>query len=220
MNTYVIPDLHGRYDMLMRAIAAIKRHANGKYNLVVLGDMVDRGPHSRQIIEYLMKYPEIVVLKGNHEQMMLDAYRDRVNIPQWTMNGGTTTLLSYGQNYGDRADPQTYIPWEHYMWLTARPMLHKDNYRLYVHAMVDETLPLDEQKEATLLWGLYPNGYKNGHSGFHVVHGHHIHENGPLVYEGRTALDVGYRNKLAIAVFDDETPGKPVDIIMVYDDRN
>ncbi|MGZ3328449.1 MAG: metallophosphoesterase [Xanthobacteraceae bacterium] len=73
--TYVIADLHGRFDLLQAALATIAQHASGRaFKIVTLGDYVDRGPQSRQVIGRLMAAQaagaNLICVKGNHEYMM------------------------------------------------------------------------------------------------------------------------------------------------------
>ena len=91
-RTYAIPDLHGRLDLLDRAIDAVVRHAEGlSSTIITLGDYVDRGPQSRQVIERLMNWrPEeskVVNLKGNHEAMMCAVCENRAELDWWVKNG-------------------------------------------------------------------------------------------------------------------------------------
>ena len=72
--TYVIPDIHGRDDLLGRAIVDITAHRDGDDGVIVMiGDYVDKGPHSRQVVERLVGHCrlELVALKGNHDAMMV-----------------------------------------------------------------------------------------------------------------------------------------------------
>jgi hypothetical protein len=95
--------------------------------------------------------------------------------------------------------------------------MHKDAYRLYVHAGVDPDVPLDQQGERTLLWKRYPKEYRVGFGDLHVVHGHDSFVEGPKLHEGRTNLDTrAWRTgRLVIGVFDDERPGGTIDLIPV-----
>jgi serine/threonine protein phosphatase 1 len=95
--------------------------------------------------------------------------------------------------------------------------MHTDRHRIYVHAGLDSNVPLDRQSERTLLWKRYPEGDGSGYAGRHVVHGHDSIVDGPQLYEGRSNLDTrGWRTgRLVIAVFDDDTPGGPIDLITV-----
>jgi len=92
-----------------------------------------------------------------------------------------------------------------------------DKHRVYVHAGVDPTIPMHEQREAILLWHRCGKYDDIPHHGGYVVHGHTPFEDGPIILENRCNLDTGavWTGVLAIAVFDDETPGKPERIITV-----
>jgi serine/threonine protein phosphatase 1 len=216
--TFAIADLHGRFDLLVKAYEAIKKHGGG--TIVHLGDYVDRGPQSRNILDFLMHEDTIpknfkrVVLKGNHEDMMVQTIREPLHPQWWIGNGGGATLISYGHAREGLYDP-TCVPASHIKWLNRLPMIAKDKHRIYVHAGVDPTIPLDEQTEQTLLWKLYPDEFPGGHGDFHVVHGHHQFEDGPKCYAGRTDLDTlaWLTGRLVVGVFDDDKAGGPVDLL-------
>jgi serine/threonine protein phosphatase 1 len=213
--TYVIPDIHGRYDLLSRALADIAAHSAGDAGVIVaIGDYVDKGPESRQVIERLLSGVaggrRFVALKGNHDAMMAQALREPARMAAWLAKGGDAALKSYG------GDPAA-VPQTHIAWLDQLRLTHIDAHRLYVHAGVDPELPLDRQSEATLLWKRYPKGYPGGFGERHVVHGHDNDPDGPLLYQGRTNLDtLAWRTgRLTVGVFDDDRAGGPVDFIVV-----
>jgi serine/threonine protein phosphatase 1 len=213
--TYVIPDIHGRYDLLCDGLAEIAARAAGKTSVIVaIGDYVDKGPDSRAVIDRLLSGVgegfSLVALKGNHDAMMVDALRDPAKMAAWIAKGGDAALASYG------GDP-TAVPQTHIDWLDGLRLMHIDAHRLYVHAGVDPELPLDRQSEETLLWKRYPTGYAGGFGNLHVVHGHDNDPEGPLLYEGRTNLDtLAWRTgRLTIGIFDDDRPGGPVDFIVI-----
>ena len=213
--TYVIPDIHGRDDLLGEAIAAITARSGGEAGAIVtLGDYVDKGPDSKQVIDRLLRGIaagwSLIALKGNHDAMMVDALRDPAKMAAWIAKGGDAALASYG------GDPSA-VPQAHIDWLDGLRLMHIDAHRLYVHAGVDPEIPLDRQSEETLLWKRYPTGYAAGFANLHVVHGHDNDPEGPLLYEGRTNLDtLAWRTgRLTIGVFEDDRPGGPVDFIVV-----
>jgi serine/threonine protein phosphatase 1 len=213
--TYVIPDLHGRYDLLCAGLVDILQRSGGMAGTIVtIGDYVDKGPESRQVIETLLPGVaegwSLVALKGNHDAMMANALRDLSKMALWIEKGGDAALASYGGN-------PAAIPRSHLAWLDGLRLIHIDNHRIYVHAGVDPEVPLDQQNETTLLWKRYPKGFPDGFGRLHVVHGHDNSPDGPLLYEGRTNLDtLAWRTgRLVIGVFDDDTPGGPVDFIVV-----
>jgi serine/threonine protein phosphatase 1 len=213
--TYVIPDIHGRYDLLSEALADIAAYSGGEAGVIItVGDYVDKGPQSKQVIDRMLAGVadgwRSVALKGNHDAMMLEALRDPSKMASWIDKGGDTALASYG------GDPPA-VPQTHIAWLDGLRLMHVDNHRVYVHAGVDPEIPLDQQSEATLLWKRYPKGFSAGFGELHVVHGHDNFPEGPLLYEGRTNLDtLAWRTgRLVIGVFDDDRPGGPVDFIVV-----
>lgn len=213
--TYVIPDLHGRCDLLDDGLAAIAAHEAGKAGVIVtIGDYVDKGPHSKEVIDRLLSGAadgwRLIALKGNHDAMMVRALRDPFKMASWLEKGGGAALASYG------GDPAA-VPQAHIAWLDGLPLMHLDSHRLYVHAGVDAGLPLGRQNEATLLCKRYPKGFPGGYGELHVVHGHDNFPAGPLLYEGRTNLDTRawQTGRLVIGVFDDGRPGGPIDLIAV-----
>jgi serine/threonine protein phosphatase 1 len=214
-KTYVIPDIHGRHDLLCGGLAEITARSRGNGGVIItIGDYVDKGPQSKQVVDLLRSGVgedfHLVALKGNHDALMIDALRDSLKMPTWLAKGGDSALASYG---GDAAD----VPQSHIDWLDRLKLMHLDAHRLYVHAGVDPDLPLDRQDEHTLLWKRYAKGFPLGFGKYHVVHGHDNCPGGPLLYEGRTNLDtLAWRTgQLTIGVFDDDRPGGPVDLIVI-----
>lgn len=223
-KTYAIADLHGRYDLLCDALASIEKHVGDMpHTIVTMGDYIDRGPKSAEIIQCLMNLQaggkNIVCLKGNHEDIMLTCLRAPGLISRWWIpNGGGRTLLSYGAKEGISVfDAMASVPKEHIDWITNLPRLHIDKHRVFVHAGVQDGIPLDEQDDEKMAWMLYPEGAEDGHGERHVVHGHHQFEDGPKCYKGRTDLDTfaWYTGRLVVGVFDDDVAGGPVDFIEV-----
>jgi serine/threonine protein phosphatase 1 len=213
--TYVIPDLHGRFDLLREMLTRIEAHAAGNAGtIVVLGDYVNKGPDSRLVVERMRAglfdgWP-FFPLKGNHDAMMVEALRDASKMLGWIEKGGDATIKSYD------GDPSA-IPQADVAWLDGLPLMHTDTHRIYVHAGLDPALPPEAQDEHTLLWRRYPKGDSAGFGGRHVVHGHNSNADGPELLEGRTNLDtLAWRTgRLVTGVFDDNKPGGPVDFVVV-----
>jgi serine/threonine protein phosphatase 1 len=127
-KTYAIADLHGRFDLLEMALACLAERAEPPATLVMLGDYVDRGPDSREIIERLMAGLgrdgwRLICLKGNHEDIMWQTSRTLPDVDWWLTNGGGATLISYGQQEGDQADV-TVVPGPHLDWVEHRPLMY------------------------------------------------------------------------------------------------
>ena len=219
-KTYAIADLHGRFDLLEMALAEIADHAELPATLVTLGDYVDRGPDSRQVIEHLMgglddKGWRLICLKGNHEDIMWQTCCGIVpDCDWWLTNGGAATLISYGQEEGNEVDVMV-IPVEHLRWIERLPLMHVDKHRIFVHAGVDPNCSLDEQDPQDVIWKIYDDRDDGGHGQRHVVHGHEALAHGPILKKNRTNLDTfaWHTGRLVIGVFDDETPGGPVEIL-------
>jgi serine/threonine protein phosphatase 1 len=223
LNTYAIADLHGRYDLLLMAISAIEADAGpAGGHLICLGDFVDRGPRSADIIRLFMAGPTTVnwkwtILQGNHEEMMLRCLHNIGLMNWWIGNGGAQTLYSYGYQNGDKLLPLK-VPQEHLDWIEQLPVSFEDDQRIFVHAGLPPDIPLAEVKPAIAQWMLYQyddvevyNGaeyYQDAPhcSGKHLVHGHHQSATHPLLKPHRTNLDsfAWYTGRLAIGVFNDE----------------
>ena len=140
--TFAIGDIHGCLDKLRRLVAACEAHAAGRpARYVFLGDYIDRGPNSRGVVEFLMRRQQarpgtLVCLRGNHEQLAIDAHDDERAMPLWLQNSGATTQRNYWQTNGRISDT-------HLAWLRALPFCHDDGLRFFVHAGVDLAVPLD-----------------------------------------------------------------------------
>jgi calcineurin-like phosphoesterase family protein len=219
--TYAIPDLHGRLDLLDSAIEKIVEHSARKLATVVtLGDYVDRGPSSRQVIERLIGWQSdkltLVNLKGNHEAMMWEVCNNLAELSWWIENGGGQTLASYGQASREDLNP-CVVPQAHLQWIADLALMYVDQHRVFVHAAVDPKIPLDQQSEQTLLWKRYPEGFDLGHGHRYVVHGHHANPKAPIFTKGKTNLDAlaWKTGRLVIGVFEDDRPGGPSEFLEV-----
>lgn len=225
--TYTIADLHGRFDLLLRAFNQIAADRPTELRkIITLGDYIDRGPQSREIIEFLMRGQRdgipLICLRGNHEEIMVETIRKPLAADWWFGNGGWTTMASYGQDVKAHRKHvgRGFVPEEHLTWMHSLPLMYLDVHRIYVHAGVDPTIALNEQREDRLTWMLYPREFGGGHGARHVVHGHQQYGDGPLLHSGRTDLDTfaWATGRLVVGVFDDDKPGGPIDLIEVLGD--
>lgn len=209
--TFAIGDIHGCIDPMRRLLSRIQAYAKGG-TVVFLGDYVDRGPDSKSVVDLLMagtREPgwNWITLKGNHEDMMAGAFDGRYERSWWLGNGGVQTMVSYGG----------WIAAEPIEWMRHLPLKHEDEHRIYAHAGLDETVPLSEQTEHTLLWSRKPPHYSGSYWGKHLVHGHTPSNSNPMTIGNRTNVDSAcvFGGKLSCAVFDDATAGGPIDFIEV-----
>src|SRR5436305_8029178 len=104
----------------------------------MLGDYIDRGPHSRGVLDYLISLSHrcrLVPLLGNHEEALLDALRDKEHLRRWLTLGGADTLRSYGWVAGGPRRAQAdWFPKPHRDFLaTCRPY-HETPTHLFPHA--------------------------------------------------------------------------------------
>ncbi|HMO86280.1 MAG TPA: metallophosphoesterase, partial [Lacipirellulaceae bacterium] len=100
-RTIALGDVHGCGDALATLIDGLQLTPQDV--VVVLGDVVDRGPQSREALQMLLELGErtqLVCILGNHEQMMLEAVEGRIPVQEWLMHGGAATLDSYGKGFG------------------------------------------------------------------------------------------------------------------------
>ncbi len=139
----VIGDVHGHYDTLIALFDAVSPTSEDE--IYFLGDLIDRGPKSSQVVEFVMRN-QFHCLRGNHEEMLLDVVgAEEVSIElyqSWLYSGGHATVDSYDSK----------IPQEHIDWLKNLP-LHLDlgDYWL-VHAGVDPKIPLEQQCAEQFCW--------------------------------------------------------------------
>ncbi|MEB3295026.1 MAG: metallophosphoesterase [Synechococcales bacterium] len=140
----VIGDVHGHYDGLMRLMDAI---APGQADeIYFLGDLIDRGPRSCQVVEFVKRNDYPCVL-GNHEQMLLEAFpQGQVFGPAlqaWLQSGGRATMASYD-------DAETLL--EHIAWLQTLPIYIDLGDLWLVHAGVHPNIPLEQQGYSQFCW--------------------------------------------------------------------
>jgi len=223
-KTYIIADLHGRFDLLEKALDRIEADSPEGGTVVFTGDYIDRGPQSKQILNKLIKGPvnpnwKWVNLMGNHERFMIDAYAGHGEDFWILYNGGYATTRSYGVRNSSENAAFKYFPEEHIIWLMSLPLYYNDGKRMFVHAYVDPTIDIKFQNEDVLVWHLYEPytidvGYWDNdlNKWLYVVHGHHQFEDGPLIFENRANFDTlaWYTGRLVVGVFDDDKEGGPI----------
>jgi len=209
MLTYAIGDIHGCADELDWLIGKIEEHRAGRpRKLVFLGDYIDRGPDSAKVVATLRQLQiaepdRVTCLRGNHEQMMIDAVRTGNDhlCQHWLMNGGEATLDSFEGAMLDEMDRETLA------WISRLPLTAEDAQRYFVHAGFDSTRPAPQDDPKTCLWIREPFLDADHDFGKHVVHGHTPLMSGePDVRRFRTNLDTGcvFGGWLTAGVFTDD----------------
>ncbi len=165
-----IGDVHGCADLLEQTLAP---HLGSGAELIFLGDLIDRSPErdgDRRVVERVRQLQEqpdahglagVTVLRGNHEQMLLDALQEQHAgdaTELWEWNGGDPAFLPVARDHQD--------------WLEALPLTAIRGDYLFVHAGVRPGVPFEEQQADDLLWIRRPFLTRNHGLPYTVVHGH------------------------------------------------
>lgn len=194
MFSYVIGDIHGHLDLLKRAhdLIRVDQALYGTGPVVHVGDLVDRGPDSRGVVEYLRAGvaagEDWVVLKGNHDRLLSRFLDD----PKWhdpglrpemgylhPKIGGGATLVSYGvRAAADRplapvhAEALVAVPAAHRTFLDSRPTMFRWGEAVFVHAGIRPGVALEDQVEQDLVWIRHEFLLDKRDHGALIVHGH------------------------------------------------
>lgn len=199
-RTFAIGDIHGCHvalDVLLE-----KLEITGDDTVVLLGDLVDRGPGTRQVLERVLDLQqscELVLIEGNHEEMLLDAYDDKGWIDSWLQFGGKEVFDSYGGGFDA-------IPAEHIQFLRAGVDYYETATDIFVHATLEPGVPLEEQRREFLRWNKL-TGLETPHpSGKRVICGHTPITTGlPAVFPGWVCLDTWAYSGMYLTALDVET---------------
>ena len=192
----VVGDVHGCATLAAKLIDKL-RDSHPDIKLLFVGDYIDRGEESRQVIELLMGMPEVTCLMGNHERMCLDFLAEpEERGGRWLRNGGLQTVASYGvagsqTELTKMRDALALAMGDKVInWLAERPLHAKFGNLYAIHAGADPARPIEEQGEKTLIWGHSLFKKQPRYDGHWVIHGHTIVDQ-PIVENGRISIDTG-----------------------------
>jgi serine/threonine protein phosphatase 1 len=225
MHCYAIGDIHGHLELLhqVHALIAVDMADHGTGPIMHVGDLVDRGPNSAGVVEYLRagiaRGEDWVVLKGNHDRMFLQ-FLAHPRIQDTGLRsdltwlnpklGGATTLASYGVPLANdrpldevHAEALTAVPAAHRDFLTSRPTWVRHAGTIFVHAGIRPGIPISAQAETDLLW--IRTGFLDftaPHEAL-IVHGHTAIDT-PTHYGNRVNIDssAAYGGPLSTVVID------------------
>lgn len=208
---YAIGDIHGRNDLFRDLLGRIEADNAGRpaadMQIILLGDLVDRGPDSKGVVETALRLkqaqPDSIFLMGNHEEIFLaalDAPDNRL-MRFFLRIGGLETLCSYAAGL-DRDEVAGMsmsrlteilaqsVPSEHRSFLASFSDMEIIGSYAFVHAGVRPGIDLEEQTARDLRW--IRQEFLEHRGGFDriIVHGHHIHENAHLGPD-RIGIDTG-----------------------------
>lgn len=194
---FAIGDIHGCVDKLKALMEKIPVDCVND-TLIFIGDYIDRGPGSFDVVDYLVelkkRHPDIIFLKGNHEDM-LQKYLEGTDRFTYLFNGGQRTLDSYlnRQNKSEFSP----IPSNHLDFYKSLVLHYQTEDYLFVHAGLRENVPLDKQNPEELLWIREDFIYSKFDFGKRVVFGHTPFAE-PLLLPNKIGIDTGavYGNQL------------------------
>lgn len=204
MKLYIIGDIHGCFNELEQLLARTDSMIGPDDKYVFLGDYVDRGPDSFNVVDLLVYRSEThpnthIFLRGNHEDMMMD------NDESWLYNGGRETMISF--NMDPTIHPEKQLLKQHKEFFNNLKLYHLDGNILCVHAGIDPSLEIQDQTERTMLWTRqfvkYDGAYKNN---MKVIFGHTPTET--INYRNnQIGIDTGcvFGGKLTCVVMDTNT---------------
>jgi len=201
----VIGDVHGQIRLLDRLFDQIARLPNEPHTVVLVGDYIDRGDQSAEVLTRLKALSDLgscIALRGNHEDMLL-SFLDlpEENGSRWLQHGGLQTLASYRLTLASATpgpeelrvlaeDLTAKMGEELLTWLRGLKTHWQTGNVCVVHAAADPELSIPEQSKHALLWGHKEFRKKTRADGVWIVHGHTIVPS-PVVEDGVISVDTG-----------------------------
>jgi serine/threonine protein phosphatase 1 len=208
---YAVGDIHGRADLLDRLMHRLVSDAQAgseRAELIFLGDYVDRGPQSRRVLDRLIEIQadpmfDTTMLRGNHDQYLLEFMRAPQTWTVWRRLGAAATLQSYGVTppTADADDDELEeaaeslrrsVSAEHLTFLKATKFMKISNGHVFVHAGVRPGVPLESQDPKDLM--SIRSDFLNAPDpapGHLVVYGHSPIDGVPAVKQGKLGVDTG-----------------------------
>jgi serine/threonine protein phosphatase 1 len=204
---FAVGDIHGCYDPLCDLLKNIRAASvTARPEIIFLGDYIDRGPKSRDVIDLLSSVEmsetfSPVFLKGNHEATLLDFLEDPSVGPSWLQYGGAETLMSYGVTpprlKGDEPGwieasraLRERLPESHLQFFEKLDLCADRGLYFFAHAGIDPDRPIEAQRESDLLW--IRDAFLNDNRRLEriIVHGH-TPQDAPSKDQRRIGLDLG-----------------------------
>jgi len=191
---FAVGDIHGSHEKLVTLISKLPWDRE-KDILVFLGDYVDRGKRSKDVVDYLLDLREgggeIVFLMGNHDRLLLDYYYSGsdYDLKLWRSFGGWETIESYTDGVGIWGKP-AFLPSMHLSFFSELLLYYETEDYIFVHAGLRDKVPLSEQKADDLLW--IRQSFTESEYSFEktVVFGHTPMRT-PYVGQGKIGIDTG-----------------------------
>ncbi len=227
MKRFVIGDIHGRFEALKKVLKKCKFNYK-KDKLIVLGDVVDGGPRTYEVVEELLKIKNRIYLVGNHDEWFMNHIKNGWAEEIWIQQGGANTLKSYGADVkeADSVSDESLIdtsdlriPVTHQHFFNRGKYWHIEDNILCVNAGIHPKISkIESQSKFDLVWdrnlinyALTHNvpGYKHvyvGHTTTQTYGGNPLIKNcyEPLTFHNLTMMDTGagWNGKLSIMDID------------------
>lgn len=170
MRTFVISDLHGNNDAFRKALKHVKLKKTDC--LILLGDYIDRGKNSKGVLDTIILLLEnefnVICLKGNHEEMFLNAFESFKNLNAWLKNGGDSTLMSFLTSSIEK------IPIKYIDLIKSFRNYYETDFFVFVHASLNMKIDNPYSDTKTILWERDPLKYydKDWIKQKTLIHGH------------------------------------------------
>jgi serine/threonine protein phosphatase 1 len=205
---YAIGDVHGRLDLLESLLDRI--HADdaardpAETHVLLLGDMIDRGPDSAGVVRRVMggdaRFASLAAVRGNHEASLLSVLDGDTHwLESWLCYGGRAALRSWGvpRLVLDDGEPEEIVeaairavPESEWLWLADLPTSRRRGDYLFVHAGIRPGVPITAQADADLMWIRHEFLSDKRDHGACIVHGHTISRD-PELRPNRIGIDTG-----------------------------
>nr|WP_299598635.1 metallophosphoesterase family protein [Sphingomonas bacterium] len=207
-RVYAIGDVHGRLDLLETLLGRIHEddatRGAAETHILLLGDMIDRGPDSAGVVRRVMagdpRFASLGAVKGNHEASLLSVLEgDTRWLESWLGYGGRAALHSWGVARAVLDDGEAdeivaaavqAVPHAEQMWLADLPTSCRHGDYVFVHAGIRPGVPITAQSDADLLWIRHEFLSDKRDHGACIVHGHTISRD-PELRPNRIGIDTG-----------------------------
>ena len=207
-RVYAVGDVHGRFDLLQRLLRQIEADDRARgpadTHVIMLGDLIDRGPQSREIVDLFVRhmpaFARFHFVMGNHEEMLLKLIDDPDldTMLHYLRYGGRELFESYGAprtvlDAPDQFTPDTlpsYVPGPHRAFLAAMHDGIQFGDYFFTHAGIRPGVPIAAQERQDLRWIRAPFLESSEHHGVVVVHGHTVVDAAELL-PNRIGIDTG-----------------------------
>lgn len=187
---YVFPDIHGRYDLLQKALDFVYQENINGGKIIFLGDYIDRGPENKKVLDTVM-FPKLgwdfICLMGNHEEMFIDAYDGKMRFYDPKVG------LEYVPDAVSQHDLRRGIPSEIVEWMRNLKLFHFEGNNVFAHAYYDDDFLPEHQQKSNVLWMRMDDWstYRSQQDRLYLTHGHTPRKHGPVKSPNRVNLDCG-----------------------------